>query len=77
MKEWDNDNKSLFNSWSFGKINYQLFGIGLLTIILGYVLMAMGETESIQSIKISPIILIIGYCILIPAAILVKPKQKK
>ena len=77
MKEWDNDNKSLFNSWSFGKINYQLFGIGLLIIILGYVLMAMGETESIQSIKISPIILIIGYCILIPAAILVKPKQKK
>ncbi len=76
MKEWDNDNKSLFNSWSFGKINYQLFGIGLLTIILGYVLMAMGETESIQSIKISPIILIIGYCILIPAAILVKPKEK-
>ena len=76
MKEWDNDNKSLFNSWSFGKINYQLFGIGLLTIILGYVLMAIGETESIQSIKISPIILIIGYCILIPAAILVKPKEK-
>tara|TARA_Y100000590_G_scaffold469526_1_gene657526 strand:- start:23 stop:256 length:234 start_codon:yes stop_codon:yes gene_type:complete len=76
VKEWDNDNKSLFNSWSFGKINYQLFGIGLLTIILGYVLMAMGETESIQSIKISPIILIIGYCILIPAAILVKPKEK-
>ncbi len=77
MKEWDNDNKSLFNSWSFGKINYQLFGIGLLTIISGYVLMAIGETESIQSIKISPIILIIGYCILIPAAILVKPKEKK
>jgi len=76
VKEWDNDNKSLFSSWSFGKINYQLFGIGLLTIILGYILMATGETESIQSIKISPIILIIGYCILIPAAILVKPKEK-
>ena len=77
MKEWDNDNKSLFNSWSFGKINYQLFGIGLLTILLGYILMATGETESVQSIKISPIILMIGYCILIPAAILVKPRRKK
>ena len=77
MKEWDNDNKSLFNSWSFGKINYQLFGIGLLTILLGYILMATGETESVQSIKISPIILMIGYCILIPAAILVKPRKKK
>ncbi len=77
MKEWDNDNKSLFNSWSFGKINYQLFGIGLITIIFGYLLMAWGETESPQSIKIAPIILIIGYCIIIPAAILIKPKKKK
>ena len=76
MNEWDNNNKTLFNSWSFGKINYQLFGIGLAVIILGYIVMASGETESIQSIKIAPIILIIGYCILIPAAILIKPKNK-
>ena len=50
--------------------------LGLLTIILGYLMMATGETESIQSVKIAPIILIIGYCVLIPAAILVKPKNK-
>ena len=38
--------------------------------------MATGETESIQSVKIAPLILIIGYCVFIPAAILVKPKDK-
>ena len=38
--------------------------------------MATGETESIQSVKISPLILIVGYCVVIPAAILVKPKNK-
>ena len=38
--------------------------------------MASGETDSIQSVKIAPLILILGYCILIPAAILVKPKDK-
>ena len=76
MKSWDQNNKSLFHSWSFGKINYQLFGIGLFTIILGYIVMATGETESIQSVKIAPLILIVGYCVLIPAAILVKPKGK-
>ena len=76
MKSWDQNNKTLFHSWSFGKINYQLFGIGLVTIIAGYIIMATGETESIQSIKISPLILIVGYCVLIPAAILVKPKNK-
>ena len=77
MKRWDQNNKALFHSWSFGKINYQLFGIGLLTIILGYIVMSTGETESIQSVKIAPLILIVGYCIIIPAAILVKPKNKE
>ena len=76
MKQGNTDNKPLFHSWSFGKINYQLFGIGLFVIILGYIAMASGETESIQSVKIAPLILIVGYCILIPAAILVKPKDK-
>jgi len=76
LKQGIPDNKTLFHSWSFGKINYQLFGIGLFVIILGYIVMATGETESLQSIKIAPLILIIGYCILIPAAILIKPKKK-
>ena len=76
MKSWDHNNKTLFHSWSFGKINYQLFGIGLLVIICGYIIMAMGDTESFQSVKLSPVILIIGYCVIIPAAILVKPKNK-
>ncbi len=76
LKQGISDNKTLFHSWSFGKINYQLFGIGLFVIILGYIVMASGETESIQSVKIAPLILILGYCILIPAAILVKPKDK-
>ena len=76
MKSWDHNNKTLFHSWSFGKINYQLFGIGLLVIIFGYIIMAMGDTESFQSVKLSPVILIIGYCVIIPAAILVKPRNK-
>ena len=70
-------NENIFDKRPFGKINYMFFGIGLAVILLGYILMATGETESIQSIKISPIILIIGYCILIPMAILIKPKDKK
>ena len=76
MNSWNQNNKTLFHSWSFGKINYVLFGIGLLIIILGYIVMVTGETESIQSVKIAPIILIVGYCVVIPAAILVKPKNK-
>mgnify|MGYP001476807862 CR=1 FL=1 len=76
LKQVNLDNKTLFHSWSFGKINYQLFGIGLFVIILGYIIMATGETEDIQSVKIAPLILMIGYCVFIPVSILVKPKDK-
>ena len=76
MKKWNQDNKTLFHSWSFGKINYLLFGIGLFVIMTGYLIMASGETESYQSVKLAPIILILGYCVFIPLAILIKPKDK-
>ena len=72
MGNANSHNKNVFHSWSFGKKNYQLFGIGLGTIILGYIIMAMGETESVQSTKIAPIILTIGYCVIIPLSILYK-----
>ena len=66
--------KRLFHSWSFDKTNYQLFVLGLAIIIIGYIIMGSGETESLQSTKISPIILAIGYCVIIPLAILYKKK---
>ena len=36
----------LFESWSYSKENYILFTVGIITIILGYVIMALGETYS-------------------------------
>ena len=46
-----------------------------MVILLGYMIMATGETESFQSVKLAPVILVVGYCIIIPAAILVKPNE--
>ena len=67
-------NKHLFHSWSFDKKNYQIFGIGLVIIIFGYIIMATGETDSYQSTKIAPLILTLGYCGIIPLSILYKKK---
>ena len=58
--------------WPFKKINYLIFGIGLVLIITGYLLMAYGEVNSILSIKIAPFFLFIGYLIFIPISILYK-----
>lgn len=70
--QYRNKHSRLFDSWSFTRINYLLFGIGLLVIVLGYILMATGETTSIQSVKIAPVVLVFGYCIIIPIAIMYK-----
>ncbi len=54
------------SEWSFGMKNYVLFGIALVVIILGYVSLSQG------SITLAPILLILGYCVLIPIAIMLK-----
>ena len=66
---------NLFNSWSYTKINYILFVSGILMIILGYIIMVTGETNSFQSLSLSPVILLIGYLILIPASLIYKEKE--
>jgi hypothetical protein len=66
----DNNNKEPI--WPFNKFNYLIFGIGVLTIILGYILMSTGEVDSFQSIRLSPYLLFIGYVILIPLSIFLK-----
>ena len=64
--------KSLFESWSFTKINYILFFAGVLLVFLGYFIMAYGEVDSFQSLTLAPTILFTGYIILIPAALIYK-----
>ena len=60
------------NNWPFNKKNYLLFGIGILVIILGYRIMATGEVNSFQSVKLAPILLVIGYLVIIPLSIFYK-----
>ena len=68
-------NDSLFESWSLSKTNYLLFGIGLFLIIIGYVLMGNGEVNSFQSLTLAPIMLFIGYIIVIPASLIFRDKD--
>ena len=71
FKNNDSENtSSLFESWSLSKTNYILFGIGLILIILGYILMGKGEVYSFQSLTLAPIMLFIGYIIVIPASLI-------
>jgi hypothetical protein len=50
----------------FGRKNYLLFGVGALVIVAGYVALASG------SITLAPILLLAGYLVVIPWAIMAK-----
>ena len=61
--------------WPFKKINYAFFGIGLLNIIAGYLIIANNPVDSTLSTKLGPVMLFVGYCVIIPFAIIYKPKK--
>jgi DUF3098 family protein len=64
----------------FTKKNFLLAGVGLATIVVGYLLMATGlggdyaavdgAWNNPMAITIAPLLLVIGYCVIIPFAIL-------
>ena len=62
----------LFQNWPFEKENYVFFIVGIISVILGYIIMATGETYSFQSLSLAPILLFVGYIILIPIALIYK-----
>ena len=72
-----NSNVSLIEGWAFGKTNYIIFTVGLLSLILGYYLMASGSVNSFQSLTLSPILLFLGYIIIIPMALVYREKVDK
>ena len=75
MNKKNQDKTSIFGIWDLDRNNYKLFAIGILIILFGYYLMLSGETTSFYSTKLSPIILVIGYCIILPFSIFYKFKK--
>ena len=55
----------------FTSKNYILFAIGLLVIVIGYITLGYG------SITLAPILLVLGYCVIIPVAIMVNGGKEK
>lgn len=64
----------LFEGWAFTRTNYILFALGVAFIILGYLVMASGTVNSFRSLTLAPIMLVVGYVVLIPAALIYRAK---
>jgi hypothetical protein len=55
----------------FTKKNYILFAIGIFVIVIGYITLGYG------SITLAPILLVLGYCVLIPIAIIINGGKER
>ena len=76
VKESAKTKSSPFHDY-WGKYNYIFFIAGIGIIILGYVLMAQGPWDNPISLSFSPVVLLIGYIIVIPLAILFRKGKKE
>tara|TARA_B100001057_G_scaffold209696_2_gene210389 strand:- start:4067 stop:4279 length:213 start_codon:yes stop_codon:yes gene_type:complete len=64
--------KNIQLTWPYKRKNYVLFGVGVFVIIVGYLIMYTGDVNSFQSLVISPLLLLLGYVVIIPLALLKK-----
>jgi hypothetical protein len=60
----------------FTKKNYQILGLGLLIIVLGYVALSQEPWDGTMPLVIAPILLVLGYCVIIPFGILYRQKSE-
>ncbi len=67
--------KPIFESLPFNKMNYRILGLGLLSIVLGYVALAQPPWNGTMPLVVAPILLVLGYCVLIPLGILYRKKS--
>ena len=67
---------SPFNVY-WNKKNFIFLFIGLVIIISCFILMSVGSWDSFPSLFISPVVLVIGYLIILPASVLITGKHEE
>jgi hypothetical protein len=56
-------------------INYKILGVGIVIILLGYLALSATPWDNPLAITVAPILLVLGYCVVIPIGIIYRKKQ--
>ncbi|MEW5800347.1 MAG: hypothetical protein AB1728_15215 [Bacteroidota bacterium] len=56
-------------------INYKIIGLGLAVIIAGYFALSTSPWDNPIALNVAPILLVLGYCVIIPVGIIYKKKK--
>jgi uncharacterized protein with PQ loop repeat len=59
------------------KENFVIISIGILFLIVGYIFMSENSVDGFLPTVIAPILLVLGYCVIIPYGIIKKPSRLK
>jgi hypothetical protein len=58
------------------KSNLMIIGFGILLLIIGYIFMAENSVNGFLPTVAAPILLVLGYCVVIPYGIIKRPKTE-
>ena len=61
----------------FDAKNMRIIALGIAVIVLGYVVMYVSPTMSDMALTVSPILLLLGYCVIVPMGIMAGMRKKK
>jgi len=64
-------------SFPLDKENFVIIAAGIVLLVIGYILMAQNSVDGFVPTVISPILLFLGYCVVIPYGILKGHRSSK
>jgi hypothetical protein len=62
---------------SLTPVNYGVIGLGIIIIVVGYIFMSQSSVDGFFPTVLAPILLVLGYCVVIPVGILLKTGVKQ
>lgn len=78
IRKSEQKHRSLVNEpLPLGRENYFILGAGILVIVAGYLAMLEGSVEGFLPLVLSPILLVSGYCVVIPIGIMYRKSGPK
>lgn len=78
IRKKDQKHRSLVSEpLPLGRENYFILGAGILVIVAGYLAMLEGGVEGFLPLVLSPILLVTGYCVVIPVGIMYRKSAPK
>ncbi len=60
----------------FGRENYLILLTGVIVIIAGYLALSEKTVEGFLPLTVAPILLVLGYCVIIPVGIMYRKKNR-